>query len=173
MTPGFRYDRPTILLHWASALLIAALWGCAQIIDMFGNSAEGPIRSVHILLGLALIPVLLGRIGLRVFGRSRPPQEPGLLAGTARLLHIALYVLIAGTIVLGIANAWMRGNDIFGILHFAAAPYPDRVTRRSISGWHELAANSLVILALLHAAAALAHHYVLRDGVLRRMLPQD
>jgi cytochrome b561 len=30
----------------------------------------------------------------------------------------------------------------------------------------------VLILAGLHAAAALFHHYVLRDGVLRRMLPR-
>ena len=40
-----------------------------------------------------------------------------------------------------------------------------------MNGWHELAANTIVILAAIHAAAALVHHYLWRDGVLRRMLP--
>ena len=89
----------------------------------------------------------------------------------ARFLHGVLYLLIIATIVMGVANAWMRGSNVFGLFQFAAAANPDRVLRRSINGWHELAANTLVILALLHAGAALLHHYVLRDDVLRRMLP--
>jgi cytochrome b561 len=40
-----------------------------------------------------------------------------------------------------------------------------------IGGYHALAANALAILAGLHAAAALFHHYVMRDDILRRMLP--
>jgi cytochrome b561 len=37
---------------------------------------------------------------------------------------------------------------------------------------HELAANALVILAAFHAAAALVHHWILRDRTLVRMLPR-
>jgi cytochrome b561 len=36
---------------------------------------------------------------------------------------------------------------------------------------HEVLANTLIILAALHAAAALVHHWVLRDRTLVRMLP--
>ncbi|WP_244913887.1 cytochrome b/b6 domain-containing protein [Methylobacterium frigidaeris] len=36
---------------------------------------------------------------------------------------------------------------------------------------HQLAAFTLVVLVLLHVAAALHHHVVRRDGTLRRMLP--
>jgi len=36
---------------------------------------------------------------------------------------------------------------------------------------HEVLANALVILAGLHALAALAHHWLLKDRTLLRMLP--
>ena len=38
--------------------------------------------------------------------------------------------------------------------------------------WHSLPANLLMALALIHATAALVHHYLWRDAVLRRMLPR-
>lgn len=171
MSVEFRYDRATILLHWMTAALIAAGWLLGQIIDVFGRAGEPPIRSMHILLGLVLIPVLLGRVALRLTGRSRPPSEPGIAAASARVVHIVLYVLVFAAIAFGIGNAWMRGSDVFGWFRFAAMPNPDRVLRRSVNEWHEVAANAVLIVALLHAGAALLHHYVLRDGVLRRMLP--
>ena len=49
----------------------------------------------------------------------------------------------------------------------------DRAMRKPITHWHGLAANLLLGLVGLHAAAALFHHYILRDGVLGRMLPEN
>ena len=66
-----------------------------------------------------------------------------------------------------------RGHalPLFGLGEIAS-PWPaDRTFARSVKGVHELLANALIILALLHAAAALAHHWFLRDRTLRRMLP--
>jgi len=37
--------------------------------------------------------------------------------------------------------------------------------------WHEKIGWAIIIVALGHAAAALYHHFVLKDRVLRRMLP--
>jgi len=43
--------------------------------------------------------------------------------------------------------------------------------RRSINGWHELAANLILLVAFLHAVAALVHQYAWRDRLLNRMAP--
>jgi len=47
----------------------------------------------------------------------------------------------------------------------------DRAFARSVTEVHEILANALVILAGLHAVAALVHHWILRDRTLARMLP--
>ena len=47
----------------------------------------------------------------------------------------------------------------------------DRALARSVKDVHEVTANALAIIAALHAAAALVHHWVLRDRTLLRMLP--
>jgi len=48
---------------------------------------------------------------------------------------------------------------------------PDRPLARLLHDLHEVAANALLILIALHAAAALFHHFVRRDNVLDAMLP--
>jgi len=169
---SFRYARPTIALHWLSALVVGAAWAGGQLVDSFGRAAEPSIRSAHILLGLSFAALLLLRVVLRLSGRGgTPPAEPDMPDRVARIGHLLLYVLMAAVVVLGLANAWARGADIFGVFHFAAQPYADRALRHLIAEIHELAANALLIVAGLHAVAALVHHYILRDGVLRRMLP--
>ena len=72
-----RYDRATILFHWATAILVAVQWLGAQTIDWFPS---GPwrvdARSLHITFGILLAVLLVGRIGWRLTkGRRLPPAR--------------------------------------------------------------------------------------------------
>lgn len=168
---SIRYDATTIALHWATALSVVALWIIGQTADMLPrNIANGFIWPVHVVWGFALVAIVAWRIVWRhAGGADLPAANSGILGLIASASHYLLYVLLAAVLLLGVINAFVRGYDLFGL--FSLPQIGDKAWRRPITHWHELAANMLLIVALLHAAAALAHHYVFRDGVLRRMLP--
>jgi cytochrome b561 len=169
---GRKYDPATIWLHWITVGLILPLWIIGQTADWFPQPARMPIWSVHVLLGFAIALILLTRIAWRAnFGRSLPPVDIGLLNWVARLTHLALYFLIGAVVFLGILDASYRGFSIFGIWSIPQFGTDDPAIRRSITGWHGLAANALVAIAAVHAAAALVHQYVFRDRLLTRMRP--
>ena len=91
----------------------------------------------------------------------------------SRLGHYTLYALLVAVPFLGIIVQLKRGNDlpVFGLWNFVS-PWPaDRATARSVLEVHELLADTLLILAGLHATAALIHHYAFGDRTLTRMLP--
>jgi cytochrome b561 len=168
------YDRVTIWLHWLTAVLVAVLWGLAQIIDFWPSGSDGRIavRSLHVLLGLLLVAVLVTRLVWRQSqGRQLPPAETGLLGLGARLTHWALYALLVVALIAGIANTWVRGDSFFGLFRLVSFAPGDRAMRQLVGSLHEVPTNLILILAGLHAAAALFHHFIKRDGVLRRMLP--
>ncbi|HEX5326788.1 MAG TPA: cytochrome b/b6 domain-containing protein [Acetobacteraceae bacterium] len=170
--PGaLRYDAPTIVLHWVTAALVGLLWVIGQTVGYVPDgSLRIDYRSVHISLGVVLAAVLLVRLVWRLSrGRSLPPDRRRLLAAAATAVHRGLYLLLLVTVVLGVLNAWSHGEVIFNLFRLPA--FGDRPLRRLITGWHALAANTVLIVAGLHAAAALSHHYVLRDDVLVRMVP--
>ncbi|MBF9234168.1 cytochrome b [Microvirga alba] len=165
-----RYDRVTIAMHWVTAGLVPLLWIFGETADLF---PRGPWRtgiwSLHVTLGFALALVLVARILWRAGpGRSLPPVDNGALHLLAKVTHYLLYVLLAAVIGLGIANAFVRGYNLFGL--WALPRIGDSSLRRPIQGWHELTANAIMVVALAHAGAALAHHYFWKDGVLRRMM---
>jgi cytochrome b561 len=91
----------------------------------------------------------------------------------AHLAHWGLYALLLALVPLGFAIRWSGNHPLsfFGLIDIPAAFRLARPNARSARELHELAANILMALAGLHAAAALFHQYVLRDGVLARMLP--
>jgi cytochrome b561 len=172
-TRDLYYDRVTIALHWTTAALVALLWLIGQTINW---APFGPLRvdyrSLHMLLGVMLAGVFTARVIWRVRrGRSLPGTGNELMERIARLTHWALYLLILAALVLGLANVWVRGDTIFNLFTVPAFDAGNKALRRLIGDWHALAANAILILAGVHAAAALFHHTVLRDGVLRRMLP--
>ena len=168
-----RYDTPTIALHWATALLVALLWAIGETIDF---APKGPLRldyiALHIVLGALLGLVLLGRLAWRHTRGARLPVEgPRLLALAAQAVHWLLYLLVAGTVALGLATAWVQGRSVFGLFSLPSFAPGDRALAHQIFSLHSLGATAVLILAGLHAAAALAHHYAMRDDTLRRMLP--
>jgi cytochrome b561 len=166
-----RYDSTTIALHWATAISVLALWAIGQTADMFPHTvADGLVWPIHVVWGFLLVALVGWRIMWRLSGGvGLPAADQGLLQAVAKATHYLLYILVAVVLLLGIVNAFVRGYDLFGL--FSLPQIGDREWRRPITHWHELAANALLALVLLHAAAALTHHYVLKDGVLRRMMP--
>jgi cytochrome b561 len=167
------YDRRTILLHWVTAALVALLWGIAQVIDLFPKGVPRiAARSVHIVLGVLLAVVLLTRIVWRTrSGRKLPPANHGVMGYLARIVHVVLYVGVVSVVLLGITNAWARGDSLFSLWKIPKL-YPDiPQLKPTVENLHATFANALIILAGAHALVAIVHHFVLRDGVLRRMLP--
>lgn len=173
VTRGLRYDPTTIALHWVTAALVVLLWVIGQTVDFPPTPAlRIDYRSLHIVLGATLGIVLLVRLAWRLARRDLPPPiDQGLLLVIARVTHWGLYALLLLTIGLGIGTTWTRGDLLFGLFSIPAFDPGNRALMRQIHGWHALAANTVLIVAGLHAAAALFHHFIMRDATLRRMLP--
>lgn len=171
MSDTVRYDSKTIVFHWLTAGLIVVMWGLAQVIDFFPTAVRVYPRSAHILIGLALLVIF----GMRLFwrntsGRHLPPADRGILALAAKGAHWGLYIVVGVTLVLGVYYEAIRGDNILNLGRLPSIAPGDKALRNMVGDWHGTAANIILILAGLHAAAGLVHHYVLKDGVLRRML---
>lgn len=172
-TQGLRHARTTIVLHWLTALLVVTIWGIGQTIDVAPKGAlRVDYRSLHMALGVTLGGVLLVRLAWRATkGGMLPALQQGLLLFIARATHWLLYALLILTVGLGVFNAWVHGESLFNLVQVPQMIPGDRALMHQIGDWHALAANAVLIVAGLHSAAALFHHFVLRDATLRRMLP--
>ncbi|MGE5622640.1 MAG: cytochrome b [Bacillota bacterium] len=168
------YDARSIRLHWATALLVILLWCLGETIDWFPRGpARVTMRSLHISLGVILGVVIAYRIWWRSTGGLRlPAAETGRLQSLATAVHFMLYVGVVAAVVFGIANVWVRGDTIFNLFTIPKFDPTNKPLREMVEELHETAANALIVLAAFHVAAALAHHYLWKDQVLRRMLPR-
>jgi len=98
-----------------------------------------------------------------------PPKWQNLFA---KLMHVALYALMIGMPIMG----WLALSAEGRVVSFFGMHLPQLVNEsKSVADWakelHETGGTIGYFLIGLHAAAALFHHYVVRDNTLRRMLP--
>lgn len=166
-----QYDKTTITFHWLTAGLIAAQWGLAQIIDLFpAGSPRVAARSAHIAVGVVIVLVLFARATWRgTRGRRLPSADRGPLHVVAKATHWSLYALLAAALALGIVTTWARGDSIFGLFTVPKLDPSTPTLGEQMVGIHGTVVTILLLLAALHAGAAMTHHYLWRDGVLRRM----
>ena len=164
-------DRTTIALHWATAILVAIQFLMGRTTGLL---PRGPLRvdlwSIHVVFGFALAGlVFLGMLRRATRSRWLHPFDRGVLHLTAMATHRSLDLLLLIVVVLGIVNVFAHGFPLFNLWHFPRLGGDEFI--RSINAWHGLLANIIIIVAVFHSAAALFHHHVLKDGVLRRMWP--
>ncbi len=163
-------------LHWGAALCVALAWALGTFVDDLPKAEERSVLFVHMSLGLALLAILGVRLGWRL-GNPPPRPLPSTIGAWSHRLatpvHWLLYALMLAAPLSGIVLEFLRGQPVpvFGLFEIAS-PWPrDRAFARSVKEVHEVLANVLLVVAALHAFAALAHHYVVKDATLLRMLP--
>ncbi|MGO9818164.1 MAG: cytochrome b [Acidocella sp.] len=174
-TATARYDSLSILLHWATAALVLLLFALAEFWDFFPRPTHHLMVVLHMSFGLILTAIF----ALRIFWRAKPghvrfPAEPGLAGRAAIGVHHLLYTLLAAEIPLGFLTRWMDNHPLsfFGLLIPSPLGTVPKPLGKLVDQIHDITAWTIIVLAGVHALAALCHHYLLKDGVLRRMLPR-
>ena len=148
------YSGLQIGLHWLIAILIVTAWftgeGAGEAMETVENGGVAGFVP-HVAFGLAILALVVVRVLVRL-GRGAPaaPGTPGSIAVMAADWGHRLIYLLMIAVPLGGVATFFQVADVGEI--------------------HGLAANVLMIVVLGHAALALYHQYVLKDGLLRRMM---
>lgn len=159
MTQKPGYSGLQIGLHWAVAALVLFNYLFGETMEEAfdavyeeGQLASGLGYQLHVWVGLAVLAMASLRLALRAIlgGGPAASSGPALLEKGAGAIHALLYGLMFAVPLLG-AAAWYAGIEDAADLHV-------------------LAVDGLMILAGLHAAAALFHQFVLKDHRLLRMM---
>jgi cytochrome b561 len=173
-TSQAQYDRATIWFHWSTAILVIAQWIGAKTVDIWPKGAlKVDAISMHMTGGAMLGLLVLVQIWWRATrGRRLPGIDGGYLKMLAKAMHWGLYLAILVVVALGLTMVSVRSVSYFNLFMLPTLGTASRPLLRSIRGYHELIATAILVAAGLHAAMALVHQYVWRDGVLSRMIPQ-
>jgi superoxide oxidase len=171
-----RFDRTSIAVHWLTVALVAAQFTTAWLAN--ANDGEAAqFMFAHRSTGILTWIVVVFRLIWRQRFAHLPPfpaSMPKLQQQIAKLNEYALYALLLLQPLTGLGNTLLHGRPFrLFVWHVPAWFAPDKAIWNAFQRLHELGAWMLLALIGLHAAAALFHGLILRDGVLQRMLPWD
>lgn len=170
------YTRTAIALHWLIALLILATLPLGLTMTGMDLSPQKlKFYAWHKWLGVTVFGLAVLRLLWRA-GHSVPPLPQSMPAWQRRVahgLHWALYVLM---LAIPLAGWLMSSAKGFQTVYLGVLPIPDLLSKNEALGeilaWvHAALAYTLIALIVVHVAAALKHHFIDGDDILRRMLP--
>jgi len=170
-----RYHTGAIWFHWTIAVLVIV----NILIGLFHESLLDGVKAampLHKSIGLLVLALTLGMIGWRL--THRPPPLPAAMKGWEKTAaHIMHWVLYALTLIMPLTGWMMALHSAhpkpiiwFGLFQVPFLPVTHGVAGAAHES-HEIIGYLMAALAVLHIAAALRHHFLLRDPVLRRMWP--
>ncbi len=168
-----RYNRGARALHWIIAVLVIGNIAGGLLNEALEDTIN--VIPLHKSVGMTVLALTLVRIAWRFTWRA-PPMPAGTgrtEAVAARGVHLGFYGLM---LAMPLSGWIMASAGKYPLTWFGLFDLPKLAVTRTDPAYlvgreaHELLGWLFAALAVLHIAAALRHHFILRDRVLERML---
>jgi cytochrome b561 len=167
---------PARALHWIVAAMVLGLFAHGLWMEDLGRGQRAFQVWLHSAVGISLL--VIAAAGFVWWLLNVVPAEatgtPAWQRRAAKIAHWGLYALILAASVAGWALTGTTRDpvavELFGLIDVPPLIGPGAPYHRLLEEAHELLSYLLIALVVVHVAAALYHHFVLRDSVLVRML---
>lgn len=170
------YGSVSKAFHWGIFILVALMLICGFFMEDLPESMQGMTYMLHKSTGL----LILGLMVLRLIWHwmNQVPLFPSAMSSAqrfvARFVHWLFYIILLAMPLDGwiMSTAAGRIPTFYGLV---SLPFPGIVPNKELANTladlHEILAYVLLFLILGHTLAALKHHYVDKDNILLRMMP--
>ncbi len=171
-----RYGGVAIGLHWLIGLMILISFSVGlYMVDLSLSPFKLRLYSWHKWAGVTIFMLVLIRCLWRIThaAPTLPADMPRWQRIAADTSHLALYALM---IAIPLSGWLMSSAKGFQTVYFGVLPIPDLLQKNKALGEtlalvHQALNFTMIGIVILHAAAALKHHFIDKDDILRRMLP--
>jgi cytochrome b561 len=178
------YGAVAVTLHWLIALAVLTMLGVGFYMDWLpkGDPLVYPLFQFHKSLGLSILVLVVLRLLWRISNPTPalPAHMPRWERFAASAAHYGFYAALlllplSGWVMVS-ASPYNIPTLYFGLFEWPHLGFvtqsPDKALYEDIAHEvHEILVWAALALIGLHAAAALRHHYMLKDTVLTRMAP--
>jgi cytochrome b561 len=175
------YGWVAIVLHWTIAVLIVGQWTLGKVMQNVADQRLSfDLIQWHKSFGFLILALAVLRLAWRLLNPrpALPVEMSGLERQAAGWTHRALYALMLVMPFTGwaIASTTVLEIPTFAFYLFVVPDLPMAKSDHAEALWtsvHQTLGWLLLAFVVLHVAAALRHHFLLRDGVLSRMMKPD
>lgn len=171
-----RFGAVSMLFHWIMALIIIGMIALGlYMVELPIGLKKLKFYGWHKEFGVLVLMLVTLRLAWRFSNTTPalPPQMPKWEQFAANSMHYVLYgfmfaLPITGWMLSSAAGLPVSFFGLFVLPDLVSASEPTRILFTQIHKW---LAYGLIAAICGHAAAALKHHFIEKDDILRRMLP--
>ena len=172
-----RHHQITVTLHWATFFAIFSALSAVLLRELVEqDDLRLLLLTIHRSLGICILVLVIARVLLRYFYYFSDVTSdlPKTLRRIANAAHITIYTFLFLVPITGWLFTSTAGKPLtfFGLFHIPALLQKNRETAETFGEIHEVMAWLFIFILTTHIAAALWHHYVRKDNVLRSILPR-
>ena len=175
------YSPMARMFHWITAAAVFMMIPVGLYMSYRGNTLNiwdgltNTLYAGHKLTGLLVLALVIARLIYRL-QNGAPPDEPTLEPWqrmASHITHWSLYGLLILVPLMGWIGVSLYGaRDIFGLFSIPALWTVNQEASKTAFFLHDVFGKLMGLLLVAHIGAALFHHFIRKDGVLRRMLPK-
>jgi len=170
------YGGVTKIIHWLLAICVLTMLTIGIIMTSIDDRAlKIDLYFFHKSLGLTVLGLMIIFVLWRFWQPKPqyPTDMPSWEVHAARIVHGLLYVLLIAMPLSGWIMSTAAGHvpNFFGL---GPVPTPFIPENRALAGFfnnlHTILAWTVGVVLTIHILAALAHHFIQKDGILKRMM---
>jgi len=172
----YQYGQVSKFFHWLTMLIIFGLLALGSFMGDFPKGEfKGFLFGIHKSFGIMIIVITICRLLWFAFSKRPKPEKTIEIREVKifKLIIIIFYFLLFAIPLSG----WLRSSfagypvDFFGLFDVAAVVDKNKAIATYFKEIHEFLTTAIMVVIGLHFLAAMRHHFMLKDNVLKRMLP--
>ena len=174
---NMRYGTIAQFFHWSVVLMLVFQYIWAWLIEETESiTLRLELVAQHKTIGMLVLVFAVLRLVWRFI--KTPPPLPATMSGwekwAAKMGHLALYGLLFAVPISGwfFSQAAGYGDYWWGPISIPSVVEPSVEAEELFYELHEIFVTLLMVVVAVHVLAALRHHFILKDDVLKRMLPK-
>ena|SRR3990167_1238583 len=161
-------------LHWLIFFLVIIMLTFGFFLGDVPNGYKPVAYNTHKLIGLTILMLILlrGCWALLNVKPMLPIGTPAYQKLAERVVHFTLYVLLIAMPLAGwIGSVAANKPPVLGHWKIWLPMAENKLVNQVAFSFHYIIALTIILFVSIHVLAALYHHYIKKDDILRRMLP--
>jgi len=170
-----RYDAIARFFHWSIAGLIVSQYGLAELAQYAQHQDKAleqlALWANHKSVGITILVLALMRLIYRLVSKAPalPSTMPLWQKTASHVSHGLLYILLFAMPITGMSSAKAYSVSWFNLFALPDFVSPNKPLAETLHLVHQILAQALFVVALIHILAALKHYFFDKDEVLQRM----
>jgi cytochrome b561 len=168
-----QYSKRMVIVHWLTLALLIGAWYMGDTLADATDDSKATLAGyiTHVAVGAAVLLLTVTRLMFRSKDGTPPPMWQTAMDKVAKGIHHILYTVlfvlpVSGVVTLfagGAGKALLAGNANL-------LPKKDGYEHVFAHEVHEVLVTALIVLVVVHILGAIKHQFIMKDGLMERMM---